>query len=106
MTSKYAYTGAYTSGDNAAFYALDERSVELIGVLLAKYNDPTQRFVILSSHDKVMVPLVVYCTQGKVNLKKYDGGKWLNYLAGIAIIIDELGNRRYVPVKGLNSAYM
>lgn len=107
LTSKYAYTGAYTSGDKAAFYALDERSVELIvDVLLAKYNDPTQRFVMLSSHDKVMVPLVVYCTQGKVNLKKHDGGKWLNYLAGVAIIIDELGNRRYVPVKGLDSAYM
>lgn len=107
LTSKYAYTGAYTSGDNAAFYALDERSVELIvDVLLAKYNDPAQRFVVLSSHDKVMVPLVVYCTQGKVNLKKHDGGKWLNYLAGVAIIIDELGNRRYVPVKGLDSAYM
>ena len=106
-TSKYAYTAAYTTGENAAFYPLAERSVELIeDVLLAKYNDPTQRFVILSSHDKVMVPLVVYCTNKKANLKKYDGGKWLNYLAGIAIIIDELGNRRYIPVKGLNSAYM
>lgn len=107
LTSKYAYTGAYTSGDNAAFYPLDERSVELIvGVLLKKYNDPTQRFVVLSSHDKVMVPLVVYCTQGKVNLKKHENGKWLNYLAGVAVIIDELGNRRYVPIKGLDSAYM
>ncbi len=60
----------------------------------------------LSSHDKVMVPLVAYCTNLKANLKYYDGGKWLNYLAGVAIIIDELGNRRYVPVKGLDSAYM
>ena len=107
LTSKYAYTGAYTTGPNAAFYKLNERSVELIeDVLLAKYNDPSQRFIILSSHDKVMVPLVVYCTNFKVNLKKHDGGKWLNYLAGIAIIIDELGNRRYVPIKGLSSAYM
>ena len=107
LTSKYAYTGAYTTGTNAAFYKLDERSVELIvDVLLAKYNDPTHRFVMLSSHDKVMVPLVVYCTNKKVNLKKHDGGKWLNYLAGVAIIIDELGNRRYIPVRGLSSAYM
>ena len=107
LTSKYAYTGAYTTGENAAFYKLDERSVELIvDVLLAKYNDPSRRFVMLSSHDKVMVPLVAYCTNFKVNLRKYDGGKWLNYLAGVAIIVDELGNRRYVPVKGLDSAYM
>ena len=107
LTSKYAYTGAYTTGATPAFHPLAERSVQLIEeVLLAKYNDPAQRFVMLSSHDKVMVPLVVYCTKGKVNLKKHDGGKWLNYLAGVAIIIDELGNRRYVPVRGLSSAYM
>jgi len=106
-TSKYAYTGAYTTGDKPAFYKLNERTVELIeDVLLARYSDPSQRFVMLSSHDKLMVPLVVYCTKGKVNLRQYDGGKWLNYLAGIAIIVDELGNRRYVPVKGLDSAYM
>ena len=43
---------------------------------------------------------------GKVNLKKHENGKWLNYLAGVAVIIDELGNRRYVPIKGLDSAYM
>lgn len=104
--SKYAYTGDYTTGDKPAFHLLADRSVELIeDVILAKYSDPAQRFVMLSSHDKVMVPLVAYCTNLKANLKYYDGGKWLNYLAGIAIIIDELGNRRYVPVKGLDSAY-
>ena len=107
VTAKYAYTGAYTTGATPAFHPLAERSVELIeDVLLKKYNDPSQRFILLSSHDKVMVPLVVYCTDKKVNLKKHDGGKWLNYLAGVAIIIDEKGNRRYIPVKGLSSAYM
>lgn len=106
-TSKFAYTGAYTTGTDAAYYNLAERSVELIeDVLLAKYNDPTERFVVLSSHDKLMVPLVVYCTDKKVGLKKYDGGKWLNYLAGVAIIIDDKNNRRYVPVKGLSSEFM
>lgn len=105
--SKYAYTGMYTTGDKPAFYPLADRTVELVeDVILAKYNDPTQRFVVLGSHDKVMVPLVAYFTNLKANLKYYDGGKWLNYLAGVAIIIDELGNRRYVPVKGLDSAYM
>lgn len=107
VTAKYAYTGAYTTGATPAFHPLAERSVELIeDVLLKKYNDPSQRFILLSSHDKVMVPLVVYCTNKKVNLKKHDGGKWLNYLAGVAIIIDEKGNRRYIPIKSLDSAYM
>ena len=33
------------------------------------------------------------------------GGKWINYLAGVAIIIDKNGNRRYVAIRGLKSGY-
>lgn len=107
VTSKYAYTGAYSTGANAAYYDLAERSVELIeDVLLKKYDNPSERFVMLSSHDKLMVPLVAYCTGKKLELKKYDGGKWINYLAGVAVIVDKSGARRYVPVKGLESGYM
>ncbi len=103
-TSKYAYTGAYTTGANAAFYNLAERSVELIeDVLVKKYSK--EKFVLLSSHDKVMVPLVAYCSNLKIELKEYDGGKWINYLAGVAIIIDKDGNRRYVAVRGLKSGF-
>jgi broad specificity phosphatase PhoE len=104
VTSKYAYTGAYSTGADAAYYDLAERSVELIeDVLVKKY--PTEKFVLLSSHDKLMVPLVAYCTNLQVELKKYDGGKWINYLAGVAIIIDKDGNRRYVAIRGLKSGY-
>lgn len=107
VTSKYAYTGAYSTGANAAYYNLAERSVELIeDVLLKKYADASERFVLLSSHDKLMVPLVAYCSGLKLELKKYDGGKWINYLAGVAVIVDKTGARRYVPVKGLESGYM
>ena len=104
VTSKYAYTGAYSTGADAAYYNLAERSVELIeDVLVKKY--PTEKFVLLSSHDKLMVPLVAYCSNFDIELKKYDGGKWINYLAGVAIIIDKSGNRRYVAVKGLTSGF-
>ena len=104
VTSKYAYTGAYSTGANAAYYNLAERSVELIeDVLLKKY--PNEKFVLLSSHDKLMVPLVAYCSNAQIEMKKYEGGKWINYLAGVAIIIDKSGNRRYVAVKGLTSGF-
>ena len=104
VTSKYAYTGAYSTGANAAYYNLAERSVELIeDVLLKKYTK--EKFVLLSSHDKLMVPLVAYCSNLQIPLKKYDGGKWINYLAGVAIIIDKSGNRRYVAVRGLKSGF-
>ena len=105
VTSKYAYTGAYSTGANAAYYNLAERSVELIeDVLLKKYTK--EKFVLLSSHDKLMVPLVAYCSNLNIELKKYEqGGKWINYLAGVAIIVDKAGNRRYVAIRGLESGF-
>jgi len=106
VTSKYAYTGAYSTGANAAYYNLAERSVELIEDVLAK-KYTKEKFVILSSHDKLMVPLVAYCSNLKIEFKKYENnGKWINYLAGVAIIIDKDGNRRYVVIRGLASGFM
>ena len=65
-----------------------------------------ERFVLLSSHDKLMVPLVAYCSNLNIELKKYEqGGKWINYLAGVAIIVDKAGNRRYVAIRGLKSGF-
>ena len=105
VTSKYAYTGAYSTGADAAYYNLAERSVELIeNVLLKKYTK--EKFVLLSSHDKLMVPLVAYCSNLNIEMKKYENnGKWINYLAGVAIIVDKAGNRRYVAVRGLTSGF-
>ena len=106
VTSKYAYTGAYSTGANAAYYNLAERSVELIEDVLAK-KYTKEKFVLLSSHDKLMVPLVAYCTNLKIEFKKYENnGKWINYLAGVAIIIDKDGNRRYIAIRGLTSGFM
>ena len=106
-TSLYAYTGKY-SGESErinAYYNLDERSSELIELLLAKYENEPDRFIMLSSHDKLMVPFVAYCSNQRINLNIKNGGTWINYLAGIAIIWDKSGNRRYVAFKGLKSAY-
>jgi broad specificity phosphatase PhoE len=106
-TSYYTYTGRY-SGDTAkiqAYYNLEERSAELIEILLDKYENEPDRFIMLSSHDKLMVPFVAYCSKLRINMNIKKGGTWINYLAGIAIIWDKSGNRRYVAFKGLKNAY-
>ncbi len=106
-TSLYTYTGAY-SGEDAeikAYYNLEERSAELIELLYNKYKDGSDRFIMLSSHDKLMVPFVAYCSKLRINMNIKNGGTWINYFAGIAIIWDKSGNRRYVAFKGLKDAY-
>ena len=106
-TSLYTYTGAY-SGEDAeikAYYNLEERSAELIELLYDKYKNEPDRFIMLSSHDKLMVPFVAYCSKLRINMNIKGGGTWINYFAGIAIIWDKSGNRRYVAFKGLKDAY-
>jgi hypothetical protein len=58
------------------------------------------------SHDTFVVPFTAYCTNRKVNLRYFDTKLWVNYLAGVAIIMDASGKMRYVPVKGLDSGTM
>lgn len=103
----YVYNGEYTDdAETVAYYNLKDRSAELIeDVLLAKYDTVPERFIMLSSHDKLMVPFVAYCSDLNINMNLKGGGKWINYLAGIAIIWDKSGNRRYVAFKGLKDAY-
>ena len=108
-TSYYTYTGRY-SGDTAriqAYYNLENRSAQLIELLYNKYKDEPDRFIMLSSHDKLMVPFVAYCSKLRINMNvtPNGGGTWINYFAGIAIIWDKSGNRRYVAFKGLKDAY-
>lgn len=100
-TSLYVYNGEFPE----AYYNLADRSAQLIDTLLTTYADVPDRFIMLSSHDKLMVPFVAYCSNLKLNMNIKNGGTWINYLAGVAIIWDKSGNRRYVAVKGLESAY-
>lgn len=104
--SKYVYTGAYSTGASPAFYPLKERSILLIDSLVKRYSAGKDRFVLLSSHDKLMMPLVAYVSNLNINLKKYDGGSWINYLAGVAIFYKKDGSMRFVAVKGLKSGTM
>lgn len=100
-TSLYVYNGDFPE----AYYDLSERSAQLIDTILTTYADIPDRFIVLSSHDKLMVPFVAYCSNLRLNMNVKNGGTWINYLAGIAIIWDKSGNRRYVAVKGLENAY-
>ena len=100
VLSRYAFTGAYAD----AFYDLGERSEELIDIL--KGLPQTERVSFMCTHDYLMVPFLAYVTDGHANVRYYEKWKWVNYLAGAAIIVSSDGSVRYVPVKGLESGVM
>ena len=102
VTSAYAYRGSYSD----AFYPMKSRGDEYIAEVVKPRFDKVNKVAVWISHDMLVVPLVVYCTEGKVNLRYFDTKQWINYLAGVAIIMGTDGSIRYVPVKGLSSGTM
>jgi broad specificity phosphatase PhoE len=102
VTSAYAYKGSYSD----AFYPLKSRGDEFIADVVKPRFDKVNKVAVWISHDMLVVPLAVFCTDGKVNLRYFDTKQWINYLAGVAIIMGADGSIRYVPVKGLSSGSM
>lgn len=101
--SRYAYQGGYTD----ALYDLEERSEELIQKELRPRLSGMKRVNVLISHDQMVLPLVVYCTEKHVNMRYFENQLWINYLAGLAVVFDSKGNVvRYEPVRGLESGTM
>ena len=102
VSSAYAYKGSYSD----AFYPLKSRGEEFMTEVVKPRFEKVSKMAVWISHDMLVVPLAAYCTDGKVNLRYFDTKQWINYLAGVAIIMGVDGTLRYVPVKGLASGSM
>ena len=100
--SRHAFTGAYAD----AFYDLEDRSVQLIEGELVASLPQMERVNFMCTHDYLVVPLLAYVTDGHANVRYYEKWKWVNYLAGAAIIVSPDGSLRYIPVKGLETGVM
>ena len=100
--SAYAYKGICPE----AYYDFEDRSEEFLQEIVKPQFAKVNRVGVLISHDTFVVPFTAYCTNKKVNLRYFDTKQWINYLAGVAIIMDASGKMRYVPVKGLDVGTM
>lgn len=87
-------------------YDLEDRSKELVYDKVIPMLPSMKRVNVLISHDQMVVPLVVYFTNKRINLRYYENQLWLNYLAGLAIIVNGAGDVRFVPVRGIDSGTM
>ena len=102
VASAYAYKGAYSD----AYYDFETRSEEFLNDVVKPRFSSVNRVAVWISHDMFVAPITAYCTNKKVNLRYFDTKQWINYLAGIAIIMGTDGKLRYVPVKGISSGTM
>ena len=100
--SKYGFAGAYSD----AFYDLETRSEQLLKDEILANIASMKRVNFMCTHDYLVVPLLAYTTDGHANVRYYEKYRWVNYLAGVAMIISADGSVRYIPVKGLESGTM
>lgn len=103
VLARWAYTGSTPD----ALYDLQQRGDQYINeVILPAMNSWEENIGFLSSHDVLLMPLTVYATKGTIDLKFHENGRWIKYLAGIAIIQEENGNVILLPIKALESGIM
>jgi broad specificity phosphatase PhoE len=96
MYTKWVYDGEYAD----VFYDLAERSEELIHTYLVKDYAQMPKFTVVASHDQVLMPLAAYATDKKIDIILHRTYKWLDYLAGVAIIINDKNEIRFAAIKG------
>jgi len=96
---------AYEGGREEGFYNLEERSKEWLDSLKS-HLPGIKRINVLVSHDYMVTPMAIYTSDKQVDLHYWVNRKWINYLAGIAIIIDPSGNMRFKTVRGLDSGVL
>ena len=105
LLSKWAYEGGYTN----AFYDLAERSSELIEQHLIPALEKSGKSIgVFVSHDVMLLPLIAYVSDGNIDLKYYisSENRWVNYLAGFAVVIKPDGTKVFYAVKGLDKGTM
>ena len=99
LMGHWAYEGGYPD----ALYELTPRAEEFMQKVILKNLSKWKRVSIMVSHDILVMPLAVFGSNKKVALKYHEDFHWINYIAGLAIIVDAQNNLRYIPVKGAES---
>ena len=92
---------AYDSLFADAFYDFATRNQEVIDSFFVKDYAVMDKAKMIISHDEFIVPLVVYATDKQVNYRKRKGAWWIDYLSGLAIIVNSQNQVRYIGVRGI-----
>ena len=93
----WAYDNLYAD----AFYDLKEKATEIIKTHIAPDYASMSKFRVICSHDDFILPLSVFASNGTVDYKFHIDSHWPYFLTGVAVIIDNKNQIRYVPFRGL-----
>lgn len=90
------------------FYDLYERGNQFVNeVVVANMSQWDARVSVLATHDVLIEPLVVFVSNRTIDLRIYKKPfRWVNYLSGVAVILDKDGRITVLPTKGDTYGWM
>ena len=89
------------------FYDLFDRGNQFLNEVIVANMPTWKRVSVLVSHDMLVEPLIAFVSNRTINLKVFENPyRWVNYLSGIAVIVDEAGAVTALPVRGDEVGWM
>lgn len=103
----YAYGEDYYAQEIAPlFYDLFERGSQFVMENVVANMNQWKRVSVLVTHDLLIEPLVVYASNRTADVNFYKTRRWVNYLSGIAVVVNADNQVELYPVRGTDVGFM
>lgn len=107
VISAYAFGEKYLAEQiTPHFYDLFERGNQFVMENVVANMDKWKRVSILVTHDVLIEPLVVYASNRTADVDFYRNGRWVNYLTGVAVVLNGNNQVELYPVRGREVGFM
>ena len=106
VVSRWVYGEYEGVSFDEGYYDLTERANQFINEIVLGKIAPQSRISIVISHDQMLYPLAVFAANKQIDMRFYgDTKNWLNFLAGLAVIVKPDNTTKIVLLKGLDTGY-
>ncbi len=107
VVSAYAFGESFhVETLNLHFYDLFERGNQFVMENIVANMPKWKRVSVLVSHDVLLEPLVVYASNRQADVNFYRSARWVNYLSGIAVVLNAGNQIELYPVRGNEVGFM
>ena len=88
------------------FYDLMERCDQFVNEVVLANLPYWKRVNVLITHDLLTEPLAVYASNRTVDLKTYESYRWINYIAGVTVIVTADNKVVVLPTRGVERGFL
>ena len=88
------------------FYELMPRGDQFVNEVILANLPYWNRVNVLITHDLLTEPLAVYASNRTVDLKTYESYRWINYIAGVTVIVTADNKVVVLPTRGVERGFL